>query len=117
MDKRTVDSIIESLKEKVVNKQVLHPSWWIEAAEMLNLLLGDEQDKLFEIQQQIAIERSTILANQTKRNVSEANLLVEASDQFKEMRKLEAKIKRVQEQIKIAKIHARMTQEELHNYS
>ena len=114
MEKRTVYTIIDSLKEIVEKKEVVHPTWWIEAAEMLNLLLGDEQSKLFVLQQQIAQSRKGILEGQIKRNVSEANLVVEASDEFREMRILEAKIKRVQEQIKIAKVHARLASDELH---
>lgn len=115
MEKRTVDTIISSLREKVENREVVYPSWWIEAAEMLNLLLEDEQNALFDLEQKIAQKRASILESQTKRNVSEAKLIVEASDDFKNMRKLEAKIKRVQEQIKIAKVHGRMASEELKN--
>src|SRR3990167_3170274 len=112
-EKRTIDTIIASLRETVEKKEVVHPSWWIEAAEMLNLLLGDDQDKLFGLQQEIAQQRYEILKSQTKRNVSEVNLIVESTDKFKEMRILEAKIKRIQEQIKIAKVHARLASDEL----
>ena len=112
-EKRTVDTIIAGLKETVEKKEIVHPSWWIEAAEMLNLLLGEDQDRLFGLQQEIAQQRYEILKSQTKRNVSEVNLIVESTDKFKEMRILEAKIKRIQEQIKIAKVHARLASDEL----
>lgn len=113
MDTRTVDTILESLKKKVENKEIVHPSWWIEAAEFMNILLGEEQDALFLKQQEIAKHKKQILLGQAKRNVSEVNLMIEATDEYREMRQLEAKIKRVQEQIKIAKVHARMAQDEL----
>ena len=77
------------------------------------MLLGDDQDKLFGLQQEIAQQRYEILKSQTKRNVSEVNLIVESTDKFKEMRILEAKIRRIQEQIKIAKVHGRMASDEL----
>lgn len=112
-EKRTIDSIISDLRSKVEKREVVHPSWWVESAEMLNLLLSEDQDKLFGIQQEIAKERYEILKSQTKRNVSEANLIVESTDKFREMRTLDAKIRRVQEQIKIAKIHGRLASDEL----
>lgn len=112
--KRTIDTILNDLKSNVEKREVVHPSWWVESAEMLNLLLADDQDKLFGLQQEIAKERYEILKSQTKRNVSEANLIVETTDKFREMRTLEAKIRRVQEQIKIAKIHGRLASDELH---
>ena|SRR3990167_896880 len=111
--KRTVDSVIAELKKKVEDREVVHPSWWLEAAEFLNILLGDEQDNLFRLQQNIAQERKELLGHQVKRNVSECNLIVEASDQYREMRMLDAKINRVKEQIKIAKVHARLAGDEL----
>lgn len=113
MDKRTIDTILSELRLKVENKEVVYPSWWVEAAEMLNLLLGDEQDELFKLQQIIAQNRYEILKNQQKRNVSEANLIVESTEEFRKMRTLEAKIRRIQEQIKIAKVHGRLASDEL----
>jgi hypothetical protein len=104
MDKISVDTILESMKEKVENKQAqFDADFWLECAMKLNLLLGDEQDKLFEYQQKVANLKIMWLEGQEKKNVSEAKMRVDASEEYKEMRKQEAKIKRCEEFVRVAK--------------
>lgn len=104
MDKVTTDTIIDFLKEAVETKRAqFDANFWVESALKLNLLLGDEHDRLAELAQEVAKIKILWLESQEKKNVSEAMLKVEADPKYLEYRKQEMKCKRVEEFIKIAK--------------
>lgn len=108
----TVDKIIEFLKETVEEKKILPPGMWIDAAAKLNVLLGDEADKLYKMQQEIAKAKVEML-NEDKGNVSATKLRIEATDSWREMMSQQSKIKRIEEFIRIAKIQARLRDAEM----
>ena len=105
MEKITLDFIINILKEKVENKTAQFDSnFFIETAAKLNLLLGDEMDKLAELHQKVAQLKLMFLESQDKKiNVSEAKVRVEASNEFLEWKKQDLKCRRAEEFIRIAK--------------
>ena len=111
----SVDSILDFLEDAVSHKMVLDAHQWLTAAQKLNVLLGNEHDELFELQQEITRATVLELESQEKRNVALAKTMVQASDQYREMRSQEAKIKRVEEFIRIAKLQARMKDNEYRN--
>ena len=115
MEKRSVDTILSVLQEKVSNKEVIDATTWIEAAELLNVLLGEETDKLFELQQKVAQEKVARI-EETKASVAQVKIQVESLDIFREMQKQKAKIERVIEFIRIAKIQSRLKSEEMRGY-
>lgn len=111
----TVNTIIGYLKDAVENKIVVRPSVWIDAAQKLVILMGDETDLLFEMQRKIADIKITMMNGQEKINVSEVKLRIEAQPEWVLMRKQEAKIKQIEEFIRICKIQARMKDSEYRN--
>lgn len=106
----SIDKIIEFLKESVEEKKVLPPSIWLDAAGKLNVLLGDEHDKLCELQQQVAEEKARFIS---EHSVAKAEVLVEAMPIHTDMKKQKAKITRIEEFIRIAKIQARLKDNEM----
>lgn len=112
----TTDTIVNTLKQSVENKLTVPPSWWIDAAQKLNVLLGDEHDKLFNLEYRVANMKVAILEEDEKRNVSAADVKVKASEEYKELRKQKAKVDRIEEFIRIAKIQARLKDNELNSY-
>lgn len=108
----SVDSILNFLEDAVSHKKVLGAHQWLTAAQKLNVLLGNEHDKLFTLQQEVTRATVLELTSQDKRNVALAKTMVQATDIYKDMRLQEAKIKRVEEFIRIAKLQARMKNEE-----
>ncbi len=108
MNEVTIEVILSTLQEWVANKRNVDAKLWVEKAQELNIFLFDEYDKLAEAQQKVAALKIMSLDAQEKKNVSEATLRVEASDEYKEMRKLENKIKNVEEMIRIAKLQGRL---------
>ncbi len=112
----SIQTITEYLENAVKTKTPLAPSVWIDAAQKMNVLLGDEHDRLYELQQKVAQAKLNFLECDPKHNVSAARLRVETTDDYKEMRKQEAKIKRIEEAIRIAKLQGKLKEAEFRGY-
>ena len=82
---RTTDSVVEYLSNAVKNKLPVSAYEFLEAAQILNLLIGDEQEKLFLLQQKVAQKKTDLVLeqpdNQHKgRSVAFAKTIIEASN-------------------------------------
>jgi hypothetical protein len=102
-EKVTTDLIIGWLKEQVESKRMIAKEVWLDAAFKLNLLLGDEVHEAEMLRQSVAQGKLAILKAQEKRNVSAAEMEIEAGDIYRLMREQESKVERIQEFIRIAK--------------
>lgn len=109
---RSVDTILAKLEANVTENAVLPPSTWIDACLALTALLGDESDALYRAQQELAKRKATLVENGA--TVAKANLLIQTSDEWVAMKNQEAKISRVEEMVRCAKIRARLADSELH---
>lgn len=101
------------LEEMVKEKKFLSAHDWVNTAQKLNVLLGDEQDKLFDMEQKIA-QIKNVCINAGK-NVSQCKVMCETTDTYKEMKKQKALIGRVEETIRIAKYQAKLKDNEYRN--
>lgn len=110
----TTKTILNWLKESVESKTPVPPTMWIDAAQKLNVLLGDEHDALFDLQQEVAEIKFALL--QEGRTVSAAQVEVETTAVYKGMQKQKAKIGRIEEFIRIAKIQGRLRDTEFKGY-
>lgn len=110
----TTDTILNWLKEQVEHKNIISPDLYLDACTKLNLLISDEHDKLFDLQQRVAELKVEFI--KADLSVAEAKTRVDATDTFKEMRKQEAKIGQIEEAIRIAKIRSRLKSNEMGNY-
>lgn len=98
------DTIIQFLKERVEKKEAQFDSnFFVETALKLNLLLGDEQDKLAELDYKVANLESDIIKSQEKINVSQAKRIIRTNPIYVEYNKQFMKCKRIEEFIRIAK--------------
>lgn len=105
----TSDTILNWLKEQVENKQVIDAHTWITAASKLNILLEDETDKLFEMGKRVK-EIQLEKANEGE-SISASKLYAETTNEYMEYKKQEARVDRIQEAIRLAKIQSRQTHE------
>jgi hypothetical protein len=110
----TVDFIIGTMQKYVESKTPIPPSMWLDAAAKLNVLLGEEHDKLFDLESTLAQMRTAHIEEGKNGVVMKA--LVEATPEYNEMRKQKGKISRIEEFIRIAKLTARTTNEEIRGY-
>ena len=111
---RTVDSIMEYFEKAVKEKRILSPHEWVEGAQYANILIGDETDKLFESQQTLNILKRDYIEEYG--TVAKAKVFTEVTDEYKDYCKQKAKIDRVIEFIRIAKLQARLRNEEFKSY-
>lgn len=111
MSERTVDTILKDFERIVGERQILPPSKWVEAGEMLNVLMGNENDKLAEYEQAVAQLKLVFMSS--SKSVSEAKVKVEATDDYKKLRIQRNKVEQIKEFIRLAKLHARIYSEEM----
>ncbi len=111
----TTDTILNAMKSWVANKQIQSPSTWLDGALKLNVLIGEEHDKLFELESKVAQRKLEVLEAQNC-PVARANLIIEAEPIYKEYRRQKARIDQINEFIKIAKKQATLKSEEMKGY-
>lgn len=113
----TARSIIKWFQGRVEQKIQESPSRWCDAAQKLSVLLGDEQDRLARMEQSVAELKLSLLKSQegARKNVSQADAEVRATDLYREMRQQEMFCERVIEFIRLAKMRARLASEESKN--
>lgn len=105
MDQVTIDTIISYFDEQIRNKQPIAPHLWLDAAQKINILLEDEQDKLFDLEQAISTQKRICIERGD--SVAKAKVIVESSDVFKDARKQKARIDRLVEFGRLAKQYSR----------
>ena len=111
----TVDTILETLIEWVENKVPIAPEKWIDAGLKMNLLKDPISQRIIELQQIMARKKVSII--ESGKSVAYAKTMIEADDEYSECRLLEAKIKLIEEQIRLAKVRGRMGQDDYHSQS
>lgn len=111
---KTIDSILAEMRGWVENDTPMSPGHWVNASASLNILISDEHNKLFELQQEVAKVKADLITNGY--TVARAKVVSEASDAYKEAQKQRAKIEMIQEAIRISKVRARLTDDEIKNY-
>lgn len=110
----TTETIIGFLKDCVERKVPVAPSTWVDSAMKLNVLLGDEVDKLLRLEQSVARMKVAYLSEGD--TVAKAKAKVEAEDVYREARKQKAYIDQITEHIRIAKVQSRLTNDEMKGY-
>lgn len=109
----TLDKIMDTLEEYVREKHPISPAVWIDGAMKLNVLLSDEHDILYEMQQTVAKLKCDYL--EKGYTVAASEVKIEATDTYKDMMRQKAKIGRVEELIRIAKLQSKLKYQEMEN--
>lgn len=102
----TCDLIVGWLTNQIEQKLPIDPSTWMECASKLNVLLQGEMEKQFDMDQVVAKMRNAHLDN--GKTAAFAKSQIEATDEYKKARTQKAKVERVLEVIKLAKLNARI---------
>lgn len=114
MEKVTCDTIMDWLKEKIESRIPIPPSTFVDACLKMNSLVSDETAKLYDIQQEVAKTNFNCIENGG--TASKCKVYIQTLDKYKEMKKQEAKVDQILENIRIAKIQARMSSDEIKAY-
>lgn len=109
----TCDQIILWFKEQATNKNIIPPDLYLRAASNLNVLKGDEIDRLIDLKQDLAVKRAEYV--EKGGTSAAANIRLEADPVFSQVKKQESKIETIKEQIRLGKLWARLKNDELNN--
>lgn len=107
----TALTIIETMKKWVEEKHPIPPHLWLETSLKLNVLRGDVDDKLFELESDLAKLKRKLLSDENM-TVAKADAIIRAEEAYKEMRKTNAQIKQIEEFIRISKKFSSLKEEE-----
>ncbi len=110
----TTETILGFLKDNIEQKISVSPSVYVDAAQKLVVLLSDEHEKLFSIQQKVAQAKAELMSEGS--TAANAKIMIEATDDYKNYQLQKAKIGRIEEFIRIAKLQSRIKMEEYKSY-
>lgn len=88
-----IDTITDWLTKQVKSKNPIAPTLWIESAEKLNMLLGDEQEYLYNLAQIVAIKKVELM--EAGDSAAKAKIKVEALEENKQFLIQKARIDRI----------------------
>jgi hypothetical protein len=106
----TALTIIDTMKKWVEEKHPISPAQWLDACAKINILRGDLDDKLFEMESELAKEKEKLLSQDMTN--AKAETIIKATDKYLEVRKLGGLLKRIEEMIKIGKKQATLKENE-----
>ncbi len=106
----TIDTILEWIEKQVQERHPIDGHMYMEIAFKINALLQGEQEKLFEMESEVANMRKLLLEDPNM-PVNRSKSLIEASNEFLQAKKQKAKIDRAIELIRLCKQNARIGSE------
>lgn len=109
-EKITCKFILDEMQERVENKIPVDPSWWIDASSKLMVLIGDEHDKYYELEEFINKKKAEYLRD--GESAPRATILVEALPEHRLMRRQKAYIEQIVEFVRLAKKRSSLGNEE-----
>lgn len=114
---RTAQSVIASFTNRTMQGEVIAAEEWLLGAQMLTVLITEETNKLYELQSKVArmkvdfMDMHHVSDGTTVKPMSsaEAKTRVEATDEYRDMKKQEAFIEQIWEIIRVAKKFAEIS--------
>lgn len=104
----TTEKILDTIKEWVSKKQLIPPDLWLDASAKLNVLAGDDEVRLAEMEFTLAQYRQKVATENPDRSMASVNTEVKANPLSRDIAILKAKIHRIDEFVRISKLQARM---------
>ena len=101
-----IDETIKQLESLIINKIPLSPAGWLDIIGRIVVEMGDETDKLYALQKDIAIAKISFIKGGN--SVAEAKSAVEATDAYEAMMRQKAKCLRIEELVRIGKLQSKL---------
>ena len=102
---QTIDSIMTSIENKVINNEPVSPAYWCEAAIRINALLGDLDNQIANYEAALAHMEGIFI--EQDQPAAKAKILAKHNlDKYEDYLKAKAKRERVSEFIMLAKKRA-----------
>jgi hypothetical protein len=107
MVENTFDSLLDSLTLIAKKQGVVDAQTYMQIAEKISVLLQEEQEKLIDMEFDLACARKMLLDE--GKTAVETKMRIEASPLYRDARKQKSRIDRAIETIRLAKSHAKLT--------
>lgn len=98
---KTIDTILKDINDRVAQDQPVSPANWIDAAIKLCALVGTEENKLANYEALMTQEECCLIID--RKPAAQAKVLKTLAVDYKHYLELKAKIKRIDEFIRLAK--------------
>lgn len=108
----TVDSVLAEIEENVRREANLAPTKWVQDAMSLTALMGDASKELYELQQKLSQKQVEII--ESGKSVAFSEVVLKTTDIWLKMKIQEAKINKIEELVRLAKVRARIDSSEMH---
>ena len=106
----TAHTIVDALGKAFSQKRSVSKDILLDAAMKLSVLALEEVAILTQMEQDIAKAKVLMLETQEKRNVSEVELRIEATDAYRDMRRQKAFVETIEEVIHTARLSAKLNE-------
>jgi len=110
MDEVTTELIVKTLQKWVKEKVPVSPMQWLDAGLKLNVLIGDEQERLWDLKMKVSQELFS--KNEEGWTSAKAKAYSESTEDYRDMKIQEARIKQIEEMIRLAKKFAQLKADE-----
>lgn len=107
----TFGSVTEWLRKLATEKEVISPDVWLRGAVKLNVLLEEEVERLIVMEFMVSNMRKDLLSQGNSAVYS--RMMIEASDEYKDVQIQKARISNANETIKLAKRYAQLASDQL----
>jgi hypothetical protein len=107
----TFSSVTEWLRKLATEQEVISPDTWIRGAVKLNVLLEKEVEKLIAMEFAVANMRKDLLSQGN--SAVYCRMMIEASEEYRDVQVQKAKISNANETIKLAKRYAQLSSDQL----
>ena len=114
MNKVSATLILDTMKSWIEERQPISPHQWLDASAKLNILRGDIDAELYEIEHYLAVKKADMMVEENMTH-ARAETFIKAQPEYKELRLKQSKIKQIEEFIRIAKKQASLVNEEYKN--
>jgi hypothetical protein len=101
---QTIDSIMTSIENKVINNEPVSAAYWCEAAIRINALIGDLDNRIAKYEAEILHIEAEFIKDDMP--ASKAKILAKDSIDYRDYLELKAKREKVSEFIMLAKKRA-----------
>lgn len=108
--KLTARHITSQLASAFSERRLVPKEKLLDAAMKLSVLILDENSRLTKMKQELAQMKVEMLARQDKRNVSEVEVRIEATDEYREMKDQEKFVDSITEMIHTARLSAKLNE-------
>lgn len=111
---RTVETVLEELKEWAESGNPIQPTRWLEASSWLVAFMGTENDKLILLESEQASKYKDLI--ETYDTAAKAKIYLDALPITRDVKRQKGRIKQIDEMIKISKKWATLSADEMRGY-